>query len=180
MSTPSTAGSLEANKAVVQSFFDQVVNKRDMGALADLFAPDSRGTLEAGGSTAFEAVAQPSAAATAAMSAPSAQAIHTITEQALEAFPNMRVQIDLMVAEGDTVVVRWTETSNHFTGVSGSGQHVPMSSIDFFTVQNGKITSLVSRPDLTGALKALDALPDALSSRLTAPNQGAKLFRANR
>ncbi|WP_327139059.1 ester cyclase [Nocardia sp. NBC_01327] len=178
MSTPAAAGTLDANKAVVQSFFDQAVNKHDVTAIADLFAPDSQGTLDAAGSTGLEAVAQPSAAAAAAMPSLSAQAIHTMTEQALEAFPNIQIQIDLMVAEGDTVVVRWTETSNHFTGVSDAGHHVPMSSIDFFTVQNGKITSLVSRPDLTSALQALDALPDALASRLASPNAPEELFNS--
>lgn len=172
----STASTLDANKAVVRSFFDQVVNKRDTAAIADLFAPDAQGSLAAGGGVAFEAVAEPSTAAAATLPSQSAQAIHTITEQALAAFPNIQVQIDLIVAEGDTVVVRWTETSNHFTGISDTGHNVPVSSIDFFTVQEGKITSLVSHPDLAGALGSLDALPDALASRLATPNPAAELF----
>jgi len=184
MSTPTTT---DANKVVVQNFLNEVINQRNVAAIPDFFAADGGGTC---GGTRFEEVVRPfqiaeqvgapapaaaegepaaAAATRPARPSQSIQAMQAFTSQVLAAFPNLQVRIDSMVAEGDTVVVRWSGSgtqTNTFFGRAATGQVVPMSSVDVFTLQNGKITSLVSRPDTVGALTALGVLPLAPMERI--------------
>lgn len=60
----------------------------------------------------------------------------------LRAFPDFQVTVDEMIAEGDKVMVRWTQRGTHlgpFLDHPASGRPVEYSGINIFHVRNGRI-----------------------------------------
>ncbi|HJQ01184.1 MAG TPA: ester cyclase [Jatrophihabitans sp.] len=160
----------DENKAFVQRFFDQVVNQRNVSALPDFTAvADGGGTC--GGTRFADLVSDP--ALRGGGFAPAAagggrggdvdvQAWQAFTEHVLQAFPDLNVHIDSLVAEGDTVVVRWSARPTHqgeFLSTPATGRKVHLQSTDFFTFKDGKIASVSSHPDTARVLHALGHLP---------------------
>jgi steroid delta-isomerase-like uncharacterized protein len=59
-----------------------------------------------------------------------------------KAFPDLRVTLEEVIAEGDKVVVRWTQRGTHlgpFLETPATGKRVEYSGINIFTVRSGKI-----------------------------------------
>ncbi len=59
-----------------------------------------------------------------------------------EAFPDVRVTVEDLVAEGDRVVARVTMRGTHkrdFQGLAPTGKLVQVRAIDMFRISNGKI-----------------------------------------
>ncbi|HEV2887535.1 MAG TPA: ester cyclase [Jatrophihabitans sp.] len=176
------------NKALVQRFFDEVVNQRNIGAIGDFVAA---GGNTCGGRLYQDIVSDPEVARLTDVStqtrerlvpevsqearggerrgghdtpddASNVDAWRDFTEHVLSAFPDMRVEIESMVAEDDVVAVRWKARGTHageFLGTPATGRVVPMSNVDHFTIRDGKITAVVSNPDAAGVLHALGHLP---------------------
>lgn len=171
------------NKEIVRRFFDQVVNGRNVSALKDFLSPDA---VARSREKTFEDIVQdvrssapdpqtserllPKAAA-ARGGRPELDAWVDATTHILEAFPDLRVRIELMVAEGNTVVVRWTARPTQrgeFLGTPATGREVPMTVVDIITIENGKITAITSHPDSAGVLYALGHIPDTPITRALA------------
>ena len=76
---------------------------------------------------------------------PPAKLIDTYKEtfsEAREAFPDIRVTVEDLVAEGDRVVARVTMRGTHqgdFQGLAPTGKLVQVRAIDMFRISNGKI-----------------------------------------
>ncbi|WP_176548331.1 ester cyclase [Natrinema sp. CBA1119] len=69
-------------------------------------------------------------------------------EQLLKAFPDLTVAFEEMVAEGDTVVVRYSSVGTHegvYSGVEPAGKQVTISGLRLIRVEDGKITDVWSR-----------------------------------
>ena len=110
----------DINKNVVLQYVD-AFNRGDMAALQQLFAPDALvyGVLGWGGLD---------------------KAI-PIWREIRAAFA-IQLQVEAMVAEGDTVAVRYTErgTSNGpFRGQPATGQSYEIVAMEWFLMQDGKI-----------------------------------------
>ena len=161
----------DENKAFVQRFFDQVVNQRDVGALPD-FVARAEGGGTCGGTKFSELVINPAlrggrfgpaaAGGPVAEEPPDVDAWQEFTNHVLQAFPDLTVTIEWVVAEGDTVVVRWTGTPTHrgeFLSTPPTGRKVELSSVDVFTFKNGKIGSVSAHPDTARTLHSLGHLP---------------------
>lgn len=61
-----------------------------------------------------------------------------------EAFPDLHVTIEEMIAEGDKVVLLWTLTGTHgglYRGIPATGTAVRWRVIDIYTVANGRLTT---------------------------------------
>jgi steroid delta-isomerase-like uncharacterized protein len=180
------------NKALVQRFFDEVVNQRNPSAIERYMAegggtcggkvyqtivrdPDLETLADAGGDAPVRERLVPSVARrgdggerrgrpdyTPDDDASNLAAWRDFTEHVLNAFPDMKVEIQSMVAEGDVVAVRWRASGTHrgeFLGTPATGRVVPMTNVDHFTIKDGKITQVVSNPDAAGVLNALGHLP---------------------
>jgi len=159
------------NKEIIRNFFETVVNNRNIGALPQFVAAD--GTC--GGKVFREMAVDPDPTRIAARGVerlvpslgPSTEPsdvadFRDFTAHVLQAFPDMKVNIQSIIAEGDTVVVRWTATGTHrgeLLGTRATGRVVPMTNVDIFTLKDGKIVSVQSHPDATGVLQALGHLP---------------------
>jgi len=78
--------------------------------------------------------------------------------QFTQAFPDLHVTIEEMIAEGDKVVLRWTMTSTHrgvWHGIPATGNPVKWNATDIYTVSNGKLASNVRAADSLAWLKQL-------------------------
>ena len=84
--------------------------------------------------------------------------IGRLMAQMLIAFPDLRVRIDDLVAEGDLVVCRTTSTGTHradFLGLRATGRCIAMSAIVHFRIEAGRIKQAWRVWDALGVLKSL-------------------------
>ena len=118
------AADVEANKKLVRTLIDEVMNKRQLDAVDRFLAPDfieHNPNLPQGrdGRKQFAA------------------AVHA-------GFSDYRGDIVEILAEGDKVVVRtqWSGTQDGpFLGLPPSGNKVRFSTADFFRIANGKVAA---------------------------------------
>ena len=78
-------------------------------------------------------------------------------------FPDSRISMESCVAEGDTVVSRWTLTGTHhasFQGMPASGRPVKCNGLEFNKVAGGKIVEHWSMFDNLALLRQIGALPE--------------------
>ena len=84
------------------------------------------------------------------------------------AFPDLHFTLELLVAEADMVVGRWTATGTN-TGLWGNipptGKIAKFSPVNIFRIANGKAVEIWNYQDDLGLLQQLDALIYAGSRR---------------
>lgn len=148
----STTMSSEANKALVRRFVEEVQSKHRLDLVPEIVDPamidhyyEMQGLPEPG----VDAV----------------EAFRQFYTGILAAFPDVRAEIHLMVAEGDLVITHKTFHVTHrgaFMGMPPSGKKGSVDVIDIFRVAGGK---LVEHWGLAGFA--------ALVKQLGGPNRGA-------
>ena len=79
------------------------------------------------------------------------------------AFPEMKLKIDDIVCEGDTVVLRFTEESgpfeHPFMNIEPTGKEYSIQAIEWFRIVDGKIKERWSGRDSWEMLQQLGAAP---------------------
>ena len=78
------------------------------------------------------------------------------------AFPDLVWTVDDMVADGDTVAIRYTMRGTHqgsFAGVPATGKTVVAQSMAFYRLAGGKIVEERAQLDMLGVLQQLGAVP---------------------
>jgi predicted ester cyclase len=78
------------------------------------------------------------------------------------AFPDLRVTIDDLIAEGDRVAKLWSFEATHrgeFLGIAPTGQRVTWSGITIYRVTGDKVAECIWRTDALGLLQQLGAIP---------------------
>jgi uncharacterized protein YhfF len=121
----------QENKDLVVRLIDEVWNGGNLGLLPELWAGPSRD--EASGR-------------------------HEILTGA---FPDLRIDIDDLVAEGDRVVARLSFRGTHqgpFRDIAPTGRQVRFTAIRIYQVADGKITGTWANQDALGLLQQLRAL----------------------
>jgi C-1 hydroxylase len=112
--------SLEENKAIVRHFLE-ALNKQDLSSLSDFVAPDYLDhTNQFQGLDSVK------------------QAITTV----YKGFPDFHVTIEDIIAEGEKVWVRETETGTHrgeYQGIAPTGKKMTFTCVDTFKIVDGKI-----------------------------------------
>jgi steroid delta-isomerase-like uncharacterized protein len=74
------------------------------------------------------------------------------------AFPDWRVVIDTVIAEGPNVAVRWSGTVTHegeFHGILPTGKRIHVSGINVYQTEEGKIAAEWEQMDSVGMLRQL-------------------------
>ena len=82
----------------------------------------------------------------------------------LMGFPDLRVTIDDILAEGSKVGVWYTAEGTHrgdFEGIPATGKRVKWSGFDLLTVEHGKITQARFISDFFGLMTQLGAQPQS-------------------
>jgi steroid delta-isomerase-like uncharacterized protein len=115
--------SATANKRIARRFFDDVLARQSLQAVDELIAPDAIVCMPTGRFTGPEGVKKASA-------------------QIASAFPDRRIEVHALVAEGNRVAVEWTlcgTQRRELLGVPPTGRHECTSALSVFRVENGKI-----------------------------------------
>ncbi|MDQ3657461.1 MAG: ester cyclase [Chloroflexota bacterium] len=136
--------SLESNKTLVRRWYDEFVNEHDVDVLDNLLAPGfaSHFLSDAPGRTRDE--------------------LKEIDGRMFASFPDLRIAVDDMVAEGDRVAVRYSSQGTHrgdALGVPATGQAAEGTGMDFFRIADGKLAERWAELDFTGLLVQIGAVP---------------------
>lgn len=78
------------------------------------------------------------------------------------AFGDLHFRIEDQIAEGDTVVTRWTASGTHegeFQGLPPTGKQATVSGVTIERIANGKIVEGWTNWDALGLLQKLGAIP---------------------
>ena len=78
------------------------------------------------------------------------------------AFPDVRITIEDLIAEGDKVVSRWTATGTHkgqFMGIAPTNKHSTVTGVNIERFQNGKVVEGWANYDMFGMLQQMGVVP---------------------
>jgi steroid delta-isomerase-like uncharacterized protein len=80
----------------------------------------------------------------------------------LAAFPDSRVKLEDIIAEGDKVVTRWAMKGTHngeFMGIAATGKPVKIAGLTISRIANGKIVEEWEMGDALGLMQQLGLIP---------------------
>jgi predicted ester cyclase len=119
----------EQNKEVVRDYYARVLNGRDLEAVDEYFA-DER-IVEGVKAGCF---------------------------RYFEAFPDLHVALEELIAEGDRVFVRSTMTGTHdgeYKGIPPTGRHIAAESAEVFRIADGKFVGYWCMANVAGLMRQL-------------------------
>jgi predicted ester cyclase len=127
--------SIEQNKVVVRRFITEVLSGRNLSLADEVLAPNYVNRLTGSDLTAFKGF---------------------LTGMS-EALSDVQLEIDDLVAEGDSVVARWKMGATHSGSLMGeepTGKRVLSRGVTYYRLANGRIVEddPMSSPDLLQAL----------------------------
>jgi steroid delta-isomerase-like uncharacterized protein len=134
----------ERNKAVVRRFIEEVQNKKDFAVFDELNDPEFVNLSAPPGVPADR------------------EGGKMFLGAFVNAFPDSRVTIDDMIAEGDRVVTKKTFTGTHtgeFNGIPATGNRVTVQYVDILRLRDGKIIEHWLAMDQLSFLQQLGAVP---------------------
>jgi steroid delta-isomerase-like uncharacterized protein len=135
--------STEANKATIRAFFEEVWNQGDEAAIDRYIAADAGGNDPDFGS--------------------GRQGFKRQWRKWQDAFTDLHFEIEEMVAEGDTVVARWTLTGSHtgpFLGIPPTGRAIRVGGMSLDHLKDGVLVSGFDGWDNLGLRQQLGAVPE--------------------
>ena len=130
--------------ATVRRFLDDVVNGGRLDAIDELCAPEL--TWHGGSLGTFHSRAEWKA---------------SVMAEATAAFTGMHLTVEDIVAGGEKVVVRFTNSGTQtgpFLGAPATGRYAEWLGIGIYTVTDGRITEAWLGEDILGMLRQLDAI----------------------
>src|SRR3954453_20652317 len=86
------------NRTLSRRWFEEVWNERRTDTIEELLSPDCIGHMESG-------------------DVPGVEAFKQLRDEFLAAFPDLQMEVEDIVSDGDNVVVRWRASGTH----SGDG-----------------------------------------------------------
>jgi steroid delta-isomerase-like uncharacterized protein len=140
-----TDATLEANKALVRRIWEEIFNRRNLALADDLIAP---------GSVNHEAPP--------GITTEGPEEVRQVVRMLTTAFPDHRIDILELVAEGDKVVTRSLFSGTHqgpFMGIPPTGKHFTMEQINITQVVNGKAVEHWGVRDDLGMMQQLGVVP---------------------
>jgi steroid delta-isomerase-like uncharacterized protein len=129
------------NKALVQRFFDEVINQRNLAALDQFAHP--------GGVNHTVPPGMP-------------QESNQFLGQYLNAFPDVKATVEDLMADGDKVVARVSYRGTHqgaFRGIPPTGKQIAVTGINIFRIANGKLVEHWGLTDRFAVLQQLGVVP---------------------
>ncbi len=135
----------ENNKAVVRRLLDEVWNKGNLSLVDELFTPNFE----------FHDASTPDLGR-----GPESEKKRVTLYR--NAFPDLRLTIEDMIAEGETVVTRWSCRGTHkgdLSGIAPTGKQITISGITVGRFANGKIAQGYANWDALGLMQQLGVVP---------------------
>jgi len=144
----------EGNKNIVRRLFEEVWNKGNLQVTDDLFTPNyfhhDSSTPDVGRGPESE----------------KKRATFYRT-----AFPDLRLTVEDIIAEGETVVARWSCRGTHkgdLNGIAPTGKHVNLTGISIARFTNGKMSEGFVNWDALSLMQQLGVVPDLAKTMATA------------
>lgn len=131
---------VEANKRLVRTLYEDLINNARLDELEGLIAPDFAGANGVRGPREFRATIQ----------------------AVLTGFPGVRFEIHDLFGEGDRVACRWTFRAAHqgpFAGVPPSQAEVSQEGNVIYQLRDGLIVRAWLQADRLGVLQQIGAVP---------------------
>ena len=119
----------EQNKQLVRDYYERVLNGRDLEAVDEFFADERM--IEGVKAGCF---------------------------RYFEAFPDLHVALDELIAEGDRVFLRSTMTGTHdgeYKGLPPTGRHVAAESAEVFRIADGRFVGYWCLANVAGLMRQL-------------------------
>jgi predicted ester cyclase len=135
----------EKNKAVIRRLIDEVWNRRAFDVADELFAPEA--TIVENGLPLPQAGPAGVKAGIGALCA---------------AFPDVRIEIEDLIAAEDRVVLRWSSRGTHrgeMQGIAPTNREVVANGIAIYRFAGGKVVEEWMNTDYLGILKQLGVIP---------------------
>ena len=135
--------SAEETKAIVERFWEEVWNKKNL-KIVDELLPDNIVIHN------FGAVVE------------GREAWRQSFTPFFTAFPDLKFTVELTIIEGDRMAVRWAATGTHtgdFRGIAPTGKQINIAGVAIYRVAEGKIVEGWSQPDTLGLLQQIGAIP---------------------
>jgi steroid delta-isomerase-like uncharacterized protein len=132
----------DKNRAVIRRLVDQFWNEKNSDVVDELFATDF--VLHNNG-----------------VSMTKNQALELLTN-AREAFPDLRLTLDDLIAEGDKIVLRWTWHGTHqrdLWGIPPTNRNATGTGITIYRFAGDRIVEEWSNVDTLGVLRQIGAVP---------------------
>ena len=77
-------------------------------------------------------------------------------------FPDIKEDLQDIVASGDTVATRWVVTGSQqqeFMGIPANGQAIRVEGMNFYRLKDGRVTDVWTQFDGLGMMQQLGAIP---------------------
>ena len=119
----------EQNKQLVHDYYERVLNGRDLEAVDEFFANERM--IEGVKAGCF---------------------------RYFEAFPDLHVALDELIAEGDRVFLRSTMTGTHdgeYKGIPPTGRHVAAETAEVFRIADGRFVGYWCLTNVAGLMRQL-------------------------
>lgn len=119
----------EQHKQRVRDYYARVLNGRDLDAVGEFFADERMVENVKGGCFRY-----------------------------FDAFPDLHVALDELIAEGDRVFVRSTMTGTHdgeYKGIPPTGRHVAAESAEVFRIVDGRFAGYWCMTNVAGLMRQL-------------------------
>ena len=123
----------DENKALVQRYYDMVINGRDLDAVGDFFADERVAEMVRRGCFSY-----------------------------FQSFPDLHVSLDELIAEGEKVFLRSTMTGTHdgeYKGIPATGRHIATEAAEIFRVADGKFAGYWCQTNVAGLMRQLTEEP---------------------
>jgi steroid delta-isomerase-like uncharacterized protein len=127
------------NRAIALRWMDEIWNQRRDEVIDELMHADAVGHMEGGDADGPEGFRRARA-------------------EFLDALPDLRIDVEDSVAEGDQVVLRWRVTGTHLgsgLGIPPSGRAVQARGMSWFRFRDGRMAEGWDSWDQSGLLKSL-------------------------
>lgn len=144
--------SANQNKNVIEQLFNECFGKANFALLDQFISPD------------YVNYTFPSPSK-------GPQGIITVIENFYNAFPDMKINLEEVIGENDTVATRgyWTGTNDgSFMGMPPTGKKVKIGFMDFWKFRDGKATENWVQMDLAGLMQQLQASPQPTAETVEA------------
>jgi predicted ester cyclase len=119
----------EHNKDVVRRYYDRVLNGRDLEAVGEFFADERLVEGIRGGCFSY-----------------------------FQAFPDLHVSIDDLIAEGDRVFCRSTMTGTHdgeYKGIPATGRNIAAESAEVFRIADSRFVGYWCLANVAGLMRQI-------------------------
>ena len=134
----------DANKAIVARLYEEVFSQGDLELVDELVSPDLVNHSVPPGLP------------------PGIEGFRQQASMIRDGLPDLRTNVDDMIAEGDQVVTRWTGTGTHqgeMMGVAPTGNTIVVSGIGIHRIANGKVVEHRDVFDQLDFMQQLGAIP---------------------